>query len=114
MTSEEIIKLVLQIAGQKDLEESADAADKLKDELGKVGDEAGKAEGKFEKLKAVLETASEGFNKFQEGGVEEVIPFLSELAAKLPVVGPAFEIVNKAIEYGVAAAQEALRVPGGF
>ncbi len=101
MTNEEIIKLVLQIAGQKDLKESADAADKLKDELGKVGDEAGKAEGKFEKLKLALDTATAGFNKFQEGGVESVIPFISELAGKIPVIGPAFQIVNTAIEYGL-------------
>jgi hypothetical protein len=101
MTTEEIIKLALQFTGSKDLKEGAEAADDLKDSLKGVAEQEEKAEAATEKLKAVIEKGTEAFNKFSSGGIEEVIPFISELLEKVPGIGPAFTIVNKVIEYGI-------------
>jgi len=101
MTTEDIIKLVLQYTGTKELKEGAEASKELKTALEDVGKAEEATQGKTEKLKEALEKAKGVLENFQSGGVGSSTKPLFDLLGLIPGAGPAFTLLGNAVEKAV-------------
>ena len=63
--------------------------------------EEGKTGTATASLKDIIDKASEGFNKFREGGTEGALPVLRELGELIPGIGPGVKILGAALDYGL-------------
>jgi hypothetical protein len=84
MTSEEIIKLVLQTVGQEDLKRLGEEAVKVKDALQKTGDAMSQVEKKSIDLEALASQGKGLFAVFQTGEIPGIIRGVGEMIDLVP------------------------------